>query len=223
MSGLLNFKTLTDPRAIGSILAESILHELNQNKKVLFLVPGGSSISVACEAAKIIAQHPHNNLTVTLTDERYGKPNHKDSNWLQLSEQGFSLPQAKIYHILTGDDPASTTRKFNEFLEVKLTEADYKIGLFGVGKDGHTAGILPETDAVNYSDKAFTYKTETFERITISPKVIEILDEAVVYMKGSDKWPIIKNLEKDIDPYINPVQFLKKVPLLTIFSDYQKI
>jgi 6-phosphogluconolactonase/glucosamine-6-phosphate isomerase/deaminase len=66
------------------------------------------------------------------------------------------------------------------------------------------------------------YDTPTFSRITITPKAIEKLDEAVVWMQGENKWNVLKDLEKDIDIKKQPAQILKKVPLLTIFTDYKK-
>ena len=37
-----------------------------------------------------------------LTDERYGPVGHPDSNWSQLLQKGFDLPQAKLVPVLTG-------------------------------------------------------------------------------------------------------------------------
>lgn len=158
-----------------------------------------------------------------MTDERYGPLGHKDSNWQQLIEKGFNLPQALLVPILTGEDRATTTLKFNEVLNREFMRVEYKIGLFGVGADGHTAGILPESGAVSSEDLAFGYDTPTFSRITITPKVIEKLDEAVVFMQGEEKWEVVKDLlEKNIEITKQPAQILKKVPLLTIFTDYLK-
>ena len=51
-------------------MANSILNQLKSGKKVFFL-PVGSAIAVAVKAEKV-KEHPHQNLTVALTDERYG-------------------------------------------------------------------------------------------------------------------------------------------------------
>jgi 6-phosphogluconolactonase/glucosamine-6-phosphate isomerase/deaminase len=51
--------------------------------------------------------------------------------------------------------------------------------------------------------------------------MIEKLDEAVVWAQGKDKWKIVENLLGENIPIDKqPAQILKKVPLLTIFSDY---
>ncbi len=208
-------------------IALSILKELKLGKRVLFFLTGGSGIEVGANVSKILEKMPDENLknlTIMLTDERYGPVGHMDSNWQQLMEKGFSLPQATLIPVLTGDDVDVTTQKFNQELKTALAKDSYKIGLFGIGADGHTAGILPYSSAIDSPDLAYNCKTEKFERITITPKTILALDEAVVYAKGEEKWKTLQELqtEKDIEKNIEnqPAQILKSIQKLKIFSDY---
>ncbi|KKQ87932.1 MAG: hypothetical protein UT09_C0007G0015 [Parcubacteria group bacterium GW2011_GWF2_38_8] len=217
MSFAVQTKAKTEEAAV--FLASSILKQLNSGKQVLFFVTGGSSMAVAVRTAELLREHPHQNLTVTLTDERYGPIDHFNSNYFQLMEKGFDLPQAKMIPILIDDDQNITTEKFNTVLREELGKREYKIGLFGIGTDGHIAGILPESAAMNSENFACAYDTPVFSRITITPKVIEQLDEAVAYAKGEEKQEALKNLEKDIEASKQPAQILKKIPLLTIFTD----
>jgi 6-phosphogluconolactonase/glucosamine-6-phosphate isomerase/deaminase len=218
----LTIKTTTKIDDCADFISSSILKQLKSNKRVLFFVTGGSSIAVCVKISEIIKKSSHHNLTIMLTDERYGPINHPDSNWYKLIEAGFSLPEARLIPILTGDTHDITTKKFNIILNQEFENAEYKIGLFGVGIDGHTAGILPETIAVNSPNLASGYNTSTFSRITITPLAIEKLDEAIVWIQGKTKWQILKDLENDINIAKQPAQILKKVPLLTIFTDYKQ-
>jgi 6-phosphogluconolactonase/glucosamine-6-phosphate isomerase/deaminase len=223
-------KTTTDAEIAAGSLASSILKQLRSGKQVLFFATGGSSISVGAKISKILREYPDKNLmknlTVTLTDERYGPLGHPDSNWQQLLDRGFSLPQARLIPVLTGENLSITTEKFSKALNEELMiseENKYRIGLFGIGADGHTAGILPGSKSVESLNLACGYDTPTFSRITITPKVIEKLDEAAVWAQGKDKWGVIENLLEENIPIIKqPAQILKKVPLLTIFSDMKK-
>ena len=222
----LKLETTANVEAAASFVFLSIMKQLEAGKRVLFFLTGGSSIAVGAKTAELLRhcekQNLIKNLTVMLTDERYGPVGHPESNYFQLLQKGFSLPQAKIIPILTGDNRDLTTLKFKENLEREFELADYKISLFGVGADGHTSGILPGSDAVKAEDLAYGYDTPTFSRITITPQAIEKLDEAVAWVQGKDKWPTLKNLlEEDIEPSKQPAQILKKVPLLTIFTDYK--
>jgi 6-phosphogluconolactonase/glucosamine-6-phosphate isomerase/deaminase len=224
----IELKTTTSIEEAGSFIASSILKQLKLGKQVLFFVTGGSSIAVGAKVSEFLRNNGEQdlikNFTIMMTDERYGPLDHKDSNWYQLMQKGFSLPDAKLIPILDGGDRVSTTLKFNTNLSQELIddkEARYKIGLFGIGADGHTSGILPESGAVDSPDLAYGYDTLTFSRITITPKVIEQLDEAVVWVQGEEKWGVVKDLlEKNIEIIKQPAQILKKVLKLTIFTDY---
>ena len=217
-------RATTDVETPAVFLAASIIRQLESGKKVLWFATGGSSIAVVIEAAKIIGKQSHGglcrNLHITLTDERYGPLGHADSNWQQMIDKGFNLPDAKLIHILTGRDIVETTKTFNAILRTELAEMTYKIGLFGIGADGHTAGILPGSGAIDSECLAYSYATPQFERITITLEVIDKLDEAVVFMQGKQKWHIIEDLQKDIKVSQQPAQILKVVPVLTIFTDY---
>ncbi len=223
----LNIKTTTNIEEAATFLSLSVLEKLKMGKSVLLFLTGGSSIAVGIKFAEILKENQEkdlfNKLTITLTDERYGPVDHFNSNYFQLIEKGFNIREAKIIPILIDDDRNITTEKFNSILNQEFMLADYKIGIFGVGTDGHTAGILPESGAVNSSNLVYSYETPIFSRITITPKAIEKLDEAVVWAQGEDKWKVIENLKTDIDIIKQPAQILKKVPLLTIFTDYKNI
>ena|SRR3989344_3615285 len=218
----LNIQTTTNTGVAAEFLASKILEQLKLGKNVLWFVPGGSSIAVAVETSRIISKYPHKNLTVIIADERYGSVGHQNSNWQQIQKQGFNLPESKLIPILNGEDITTTTKNFNNILKEELSKANYKIGLFGVGANAHTGGIMPKSGAVNSPDLAHGYKAEQFERIAITPKTIIQLDEAVVFMQGKEKWWVLQDLEKDISVFDEPVQVLKKVPLLTIFTDFRK-
>ena len=230
-----NLKTAIAPKEAANFIFLSILKQLKLNKHVLFFITGGSAISVGVKVVELLRNIPNQNLLrnlkVTLTDERYGEVGHKDSNWQQLLDKGFNLPQAKLIPVLTGNNREITVEKFNKNLEEEFKnskETEYKIGLFGIGIDGHTAGILPNSPAIDSKDWAFGYDapnfSRNFSRITITPKAIEKLDEAIVWVQGEDKWKVLQSLLKENTAIIKqPAQILKKVPLLTIFSDYKKI
>ena len=116
----LNIKTTTKTDEAGNFIALSILEQLKLGKRVLFFVTGGSSIPIAVKVSELLEMHPHDNLTVVLTDERYGPINYPDSNWYQLVENGFHLSQAKLIPVLTGENITSTTEKYNKIIANRI-------------------------------------------------------------------------------------------------------
>ncbi|MEI7688649.1 MAG: 6-phosphogluconolactonase [Candidatus Nomurabacteria bacterium] len=219
----LNINITKNIEDISQFVADSINLNLENKKNVLWLVSGGSAVLLEVLIAKKVKNNNINRLSITLVDERYGQVDHIDSNWLKLKDAGFSVEGAKIIPFLSGEDIKKTVVDIKDILKDELDKADYKIGIFGIGIDGHTAGILPNTKAVTEDDLICAYDTEIYRRITITPRVIKSLDEAIVYSMGKSKWPIIEKLKKDISITEMPAQILKKVPKLTIFTDYSRI
>jgi len=217
----LNIKITKNILEIAQYVSNLINDQLNLGKNVLFFISGGSAIPLEVEISKRIKKINQGNLVVTLVDERYGLINHLDSNWFNLKEGGFKIKNTKFIPMITGNDFSTTTKDVQRMLKEEISKADYKIGIFGIGIDGHTAGILPKTEAVNSNEFAFAYETEKYDRITITPKTILMLDEAIVYAMGDIKWPLIENLKNEISIEEMPAQILKKVRLLTIFTDYK--
>jgi 6-phosphogluconolactonase/glucosamine-6-phosphate isomerase/deaminase len=214
----MNIRNETSREAVGHFLAEKIIGEL-KNGSVLWLIPGGSSIPVAAEAAKEISAADHSKLMVTLTDERYGPVGHPDSNWKQLLDTGFSLPQARLVPVLSGQARFETTIAWGNTLHELLARADYVLGFFGIGADGHIAGMLPHTAPLESDEFTDSYAAEKFERITITPSVIPCIDEVVAFAAGENKWPVLSRLREEVDVAENPVQLLKTVDTFTLFTD----
>ncbi len=217
-----HFTNITSAEPVAAYLAETLAKHLAAGEHVLWLVPGGSSIAVAAAVSQKLAGRALHNLTVTLTDERYGEPGHADSNWRQLTEAGFALPGATLLPVLTGADRATTVDHFATILREQLAVADYRLGFFGIGADGHTAGILPGSPAARATELAAGYDAGPFQRLTMTFPAVKRLDEAVVYAVGEAKWPVIDELAGGKVSLIKqPAQALKSVHTLTVFNDHK--
>ena len=217
-----NLVNTKDIEQISDFVAASINRELDNGHKVLWFATGGSSIKIESRIAQKIHKDFKGELVITLTDERFGNLNHPDSNWFQLKESGFDVPSAKFIPFLNGKSFRETVEEIRVKIKEEFEKADYKIGMFGLGIDGHIAGILPRSDAVHSDELICAYDTPQYDRITITPHVISKLDEAVMCALGDMKWPMIEKFEEDWPIDEVPSQILKSVPLLTIFSDYKK-
>lgn len=209
--------------AAAEAVAESILKQLSHGKRVLWLLSGGSGIEIATIAAEKLQGSDLSNLSVTMTDERYGPVAHADENWQQILDSGFTLPDAELYRPLIGTDRAKTTSELAKWLDKKLKSTDYIIGIFGIGADGHTAGIKPDSPAVNSPDLVSSFTGDDFERITITFNMIKKVDEVVVQASGQGKREILANLLNDMRPLNQqPAQILKTVRDVTFYSDNKR-
>lgn len=217
MANKLRFIKENGPGAAAKQLAQQIQTRLDGRQSVAWFLSGGSAIGVAVLAAKKLKPSPH--LTVTLVDERYGPPGHPDSNWEKLLAGGFQLRNAHLEPVLRGGNADQTLADFERLASHLLQDTDYKIALLGIGADGHTAGILPRSPAVSSRSLVSFYGTPEYQRITLTPRGLAKLDEAVVYAVGDNKRQALQNLSKDIPMDIQPAQILKKIPRLSIYNN----
>jgi len=225
-------------------LATKISTYLNDSKKVLWLICGGSNIPIAIQALnelkrrmndnttmENVSVRPTNsgandtvnpllhNLTVTLTDERYGSINHPDSNWRQLREQGFDFALVNAIPVLVGKSLDETTKLFGINLRDALNQNDVIVGQFGIGTDGHIAGVLPNSIGVKSPGTVVSYDAGKFKRITITLKTISSMNIAYSFVYGESKREAISNLRMNLTVDEQPAQILKEVGEAVIFTD----
>ena len=206
-------------------LVETIKQHLSNGEKVLWLVSGGSGIAVSSEVSKQLVGSDLTGLSVTLTDERYVPFGHKDENWQQLLDTGFDLPGAQVYRVIqeTNVNREITAAAFEKTLEDWLDQADFSIGLFGIGPDGHTSGIKPGSPAVSEERWVSEYQGDDFARITTTPLFIPQLDEVVTYAVGKPKFATLDALlHQNLPIDEQPAQVLKAAAKSTLFTDFKE-
>ncbi len=204
-----------------SYITEAIRCKQGQGHGVVWLVSGGSVIPVAVEIRRRLGTPK--NLTVGLIDERYGVPGHMDSNWTQLLAAGFDMNNVVALPTLSGKSFEETTSDYGKQLSNALASSDYSLGLFGMGTDGHTSGILPGSPATEETDKlVIGYRGPDYLRITTTATAIKQLDEAVLYAIGVAKHLALSSLiATELPISRQPVQVLKAIKSFTIYNDYK--
>jgi 6-phosphogluconolactonase/glucosamine-6-phosphate isomerase/deaminase len=208
----------------GDALAKCISGQLKAGKKVLWLMPGGSNIPISVDVMQTISEMVNlellKNLTVSQTDDRYGPVGHPDSNWQQLKDAGFNFAVVNALPVLTGEDLKATVSRFGSNIEKAMKAADFKVGQFGIGPDGHIAGLLPGSSALKEKKAAAGYEGKPFTRVTSSFGTLKKLDAAYAFVFGPSKKEAIDNLvNKDLELEKEPAQILKQIPECYLYSD----
>ncbi|MCX6716841.1 MAG: 6-phosphogluconolactonase [Candidatus Taylorbacteria bacterium] len=214
-----------------SALAERICNALIEGKKALWLVSGGSNIPIAVKVMRIIkseggiSEKKLGNLTVTLMDERYGPVGHADSNWKQLMDSGFSFSDINTMPVLTGLGLEETESEWASQIKKVFASKAVIMGQFGMGSDGHIAGILPNSPAVSESGLVSAYQSEKFTRITLTFETLKKIDVAYLFAFGDSKKEQIKKLHdsendsKNISLAEQPAQILKSLKEVYIYCN----
>lgn len=202
-------------------LLDRLLEELNAGKRVLWLVPGGSNIPLSVRVMDGISESQSRNLTIYLTDERYGEIDHADSNTRQLREAGFEPKRARMVNVLAhGLGLEETCEQYALSIATAFETADVVVAQMGMGPDGHICGILPDSPAVESDKTVVGYITENFTRITLTPQALkDHVSAAYVFAFGTAKREALTNLLKEVPLTDQPAQILKQLPESYVYND----
>jgi 6-phosphogluconolactonase/glucosamine-6-phosphate isomerase/deaminase len=219
----MQFIPLKDQAEASSILAKRIAQSLSGGK-ALWLVCGGSNIplSVAAmnEIRATVSEKALENLTVALTDERYGPVGHVDSNWQQLVDAGFNFSHIRAVPILIGKSVQDTVAEYATKLETEFSKKPVVIAQFGIGGDGHIGGVLPHTIGVSDEHTICAHNAPPFERITLTLHAFKNISIAYAFVFGAAKHDVVSRLKNESLPLADmPSQILKQVPEADLYSD----
>lgn len=217
----MNIISHTNNDSLVNMLADK-LNSLLAQKKVLWMLTGGRSIPLEVNIMSKVSKQHSNNLTIVISDERYGLYDHPDSNWYQLKKAGFNQKQAIIYEILQTANPDIniTTDQYNQQLTKLFQSSNYNLGLLGLGDDGHIAGILPHSPAIQATSLVTSYMSKPFQRITTTFSGLTRLQEVYVLAFGQNKRLAVSNLvNTSLDLQTQPAQIVKSIKNSTLISD----
>ena len=205
-------------------IARGLDRALKSKLKVLWLLSGGSNVSVEAAVYKFLEHATPEKLTISLTDERFVPMDSPNNTWHALLDAGLNGQKARLEPPVV-DWNLSLEKAAQDWegrLKAAMDSADVVVGEFGVGADGHTAGILPHTPGVRENEAlVLGYKGSDFERLTTTPAVFRKVDLAVVVAIGKAKKAVLKRMPTDISAEEQPAQLLLGAKELIVYTDQQ--
>ena len=149
-------------------------------------------------------------------DERTVPPDHEDSNYRMARESLLDHIRVGSVHRIRCElppDEAATAyeEELRDFFGEELPRFD--LILLGIGADGHTASLFPETPALEVADRWVVSnpvpKLDT-NRITLTVPVINAARSVDFLVAGEDKAEALKEiLEGDADPRKYPARLIQ--------------
>jgi 6-phosphogluconolactonase/glucosamine-6-phosphate isomerase/deaminase len=206
--------------------ADLVQEALSGHSNVLLLLSGGSATKVYEELATRTFKKP-SDLRIGLIDERYNQdPGHANANSPQIKQTGINK-WGEYHAILQGQPLQETVSEYESWIKPLLSDpAVYKVGILGIGPDGHTAGILPDSDSARFdlnfgsSELVVGYENDGPYplRITLTPVALKMLDEAIVIAADPAKLPVIQKLQDNPPAHEMPATILKDMHNVTIVT-----
>jgi 6-phosphogluconolactonase len=150
-------------------------------------------------------------------DERTVPPDHEDSNYRMARETLLSRVAVGSVHRMRGElPPAEVAESYEEELRGFFgTDGPprFDLVLLGLGEDGHTVSLFPETSALDVTDRWVVanpvLKLET-TRLTLTIPVINAAKAVTFLVAGEGKAEALKEiLEGDADPRAYPAKFIR--------------
>lgn len=208
-------------RAIAKVICDNLF----EGKRVLWLVSGGSNVAVEKVVMDMVRDHAGERsagLAVMPIDERYGLPGHADCNVQKLREAGFDSGGATLVDVLVHNLPFDQTVSFyNDVASTALANADIVISQYGMGPDGHIAGIKPSSPATDVDESTVAgYEWEDFTRMTLMPSALRQASVNFVVAYGADKKKPLEELKQKKKPFKElPAMLLYELSNVNIFND----
>lgn len=156
-------------------------------------------------------------------DERCVPPEHADSNYRMAREtllDRVAIPAGQIHPMIAtaGQAPAEAARDYAERLAAKAPRRDERpeldLILLGLGGDGHTASLFPDTPILDERDRnvaeVFVPKLDAW-RVSLTPPSIERARHLLFLVDGNGKADILQRLERGpaTDETLLPVERLQ--------------
>jgi len=209
VSSTVELRRLTTPQDLFQAAAEEVIRTATDAVKArgrfTIALSGGSTPRnlYTLIAANASASLPWDRMFFFWGDERHVPPNDPDSNFLMAKESLLSkvaVPPANIFPIPTENPDASaaaeayeqTLRKFFALAPDEFPRFD--LILLGMGPDGHTASLFPETAALQEKSRlvvANWVEKLKASRITLTLPVLNAASNVFFLVSGTDKAAVL--------------------------------
>jgi 6-phosphogluconolactonase len=126
-------------------------------------------------------------------DERCVPPDSDQSNYRMAKEAMLSklpIPQANVFRIRGEIDPQQAAIEYGRLLKERFGDGGLDLVLLGMGPDGHTASLFPETEALNETKHRcvanYVEKLKSW-RVTMTAPFINRAGMVMFMVSGADK------------------------------------
>ena len=209
-------------------LAEAAAHDfteraaesISSSGRFAVALAGGSTPEATYEllASEYTDEVDWGNVHVFFGDERSVPPDDDDSNYRMARESLLDHVPVGSVHRMIGEllpDEAAMQyeEELREFFDTLGAPPEFDLIHLGIGDDGHTASLFPDTPALEVTDRWVAQnpvpKLETV-RITLTLPVINAAKAVSFLVAGEGKAEALKEiLEGDANPRDYPAKFVR--------------
>ena len=147
------------------------------------------------------------------SDERSVPPIDKENNYYNGMQAGLSLlpiPSTNIYRMQAEENIEENALAYEKLIKQKVPHNSFDLVMLGMGEDGHTASLFPETHGLHTNDRlviANYVPQKSTWRMSLTYECIHLAKQIIIYVLGKEKAFTVKQVltEKE-QPNHYPIQ-----------------
>ena len=127
------------------------------------------------------------------SDERTVPPDHPDSNYhmaMQAGLKNMPIPPPHIHRMVTETDLENNAHSYEKTIQDVLKEHSFDLMMLGMGEDGHTASLFPNTEGLKVENRLaipnYIPEKKTW-RMTLTFPCINAAKHIAIYVMGISK------------------------------------
>ncbi len=223
-------KVLPDPTALCEEAARRIVtlaeEKLADNQHFFSLVLSGGSTPK--QLYQLLAAEPYRSqlnwskIEIYFGDERCVPPDHADSNYLMAYTSMLSklpLPEPNIHRMRGELTPDAAAIEYGKLLKDKFHDGGPDLVLLGMGDEGHTASLFPDTTALDETHHRcvanFVPKLNAW-RVTMTYPFINRAEQVMMLIAGESK-------AKTLEEVLEGPKDIKRLPIQGIHAAKKQV
>ena len=219
----MNVHVYRDARELSEAVAHTFVKEarrrIDESGRFAVALAGGSTPKMAYEILAREYGRPEeldwSKVHAFFGDERSVPPDHEDSNYRMAREALLSHVPVGSVHRMRGEmEPREAAALYEEELEEFFGGPPVlDLVLLGIGEDGHTASLFPDTPALDARDRwAVENPVEKLNttRLTLTVPAVDAARKVAFLVAGEGKAEALEEiLEGDANPHKYPAKLVR--------------
>lgn len=212
-----SFKSFTKKETLLDELTSNIVQVLKEsidkNAKASLLVSGGSTPKPLFEKLSNI-DIAWDKVVISLVDDRWLDPSHKDSNELLVKKnlmQNFASKASFVGMYIDGKSAYDSDELCSKTYQEKVYPFD--VVILGMGGDSHTASLFPKNEklkeAYDLENKnlCISIKPDTapYDRMSLTLGAILSAKNIILHIEGEEKLKVYEEALKSDDIFKTPI------------------
>jgi 6-phosphogluconolactonase len=182
-----------------ALFTETMLASVRERGRFTTTLSGGSTPLPLYRLLAARPDLPWDRAHICIGDERFVTDTHEDSNFRAIRGallDHVPVPPDQVHPWPIEGDPARSAEAYREILDETLKGQPFDLTLLGLGTDGHTAGIFPDTADIRASTATTWSEPSGVEhrRLSLTPRRLSESRTVAFLVSGEEKRAALDSL-----------------------------